>query len=110
MRSTRTRIILFTLGVALGAVLFLWFRKSSSAPRPMAMPKVAVAREEKAAVPPPPPGPFREATQPVSDDERAERNEARPEAGSGETQLDHLLKSVVQANAGELKLTPAEIE
>jgi hypothetical protein len=51
-----------------------------------------------------------DAIEPVSDDERAERNESRPEAGSGETQLEHLLRSIVTANAEELKLTPAEVD
>jgi hypothetical protein len=46
----------------------------------------------------------------VSDDERAERNEARPESGSGESQLEHLLRSVVMANAEQVNLTPAEVD
>ncbi|MEO6004620.1 MAG: hypothetical protein ABIZ04_14625 [Opitutus sp.] len=49
-------------------------------------------------------------TEPATEDERTERNQARPEAGTGEHQLDHMFRSVVQANAAELKLTPEQTE
>ena len=109
MKSTKSRIILFVSGVGLGAVLFWWIRQPPATPRPVA-PAPVVSREVGAEAPPPPRDPYREIPEAVSDDERAERNEARPEAGSGENQLEHLLKSVVLANAEELKMTPAEID
>ncbi len=39
-----------------------------------------------------------------------DRNEARPEAGDGEQPLEQALRSVVEANAAELQLEPAEVD
>lgn len=39
-----------------------------------------------------------------------DRNEARPEEGDGERPLEHGLRSVVDANAAELRLEPAEVD
>ena len=45
-----------------------------------------------------------------SDDEKAERNAARPEPGTGENQLEHLLRSVVEANAAQLNLSHEQVD
>lgn len=39
-----------------------------------------------------------------------DRNEARPEPGDGEQPLEQALRSVVEANAAELQLEPAEVD
>lgn len=37
-------------------------------------------------------------------------SQAKPEKGTGENQLEHMLRSVVTANADQLKLTPAQVD
>ena len=39
-----------------------------------------------------------------------DRNEARPAEGDGEGPLEHALRSVVEANAAELQLEPADVD
>jgi hypothetical protein len=109
MDFVKTRVFWIVPGIVVGLLLFLWTREAPSPPPPaVALPKAQPA--PVAVAPVAPPNPYREVAESVSDDERAERNEARPEAGTGENQLEHMLKSVVMANAGELNLSPEEVD
>lgn len=96
------------LGIAGALLVVLWTRKEPVPVAPPSSPRVAV--EVVGVTPPAALSQYREMPEVPSDNAAAVPNEARPEAGSGETQLEHLLKSVVMANAEELKLTPAQVE
>src|SRR5688500_12621173 len=109
MDFVKSRVFWIVIGFVVGLLLFLWTREAPSPPAPV----VALPKDQPppvAAEPATPPKSNREVAEAVSDDERAERNEARPEAGTGENQLEHMLKSVVMANAGELNLGPEEVD
>jgi hypothetical protein len=110
MNLTKSRVVWIVVGFAVGLLLFWWTREAPPPPAPVAADAPKAERDPVVATPVAPPDPYREVPEAVSDDERAERNEARHEAGTGENQLEHLLKSVVQANAEELKLTPEEVD
>lgn len=100
------------IALALAAAVILLFFLTRQAPdrQPVAAPAVP---EPAAKAPSIAPHAMREdpdVIETVSNDERSERNEARPESGSGESQLEHLLRSVVMANAEQLNLTPTEVD
>ena len=104
-KEPRTIAISLIVIVVLGTVWF-WTRKDRASLALLTQP----VEPERAAVTQPPPREHAEPLESPTEDERAERNKARPEAGGGENQLEHMLRSVVSANAGELKLTPAQID
>jgi hypothetical protein len=91
------------------AVWFFISRRTPPAPSPAAPVETTVATEVSA----PPSKPMtRQLYDPAAeptDEGIAVKNEARPEAGTGENQLEHMVRSVIAANASELKLTPAEV-
>ena len=103
-----------SLPLALGLlalVLALWhFTK----PRPTPPAPAPEVTRPVAAVPTPTPvqtkANVEARSNPPTQDEKTERNAARPEAGTGENQLEHLFRSVIEANAAELKLTPAQVD
>ena len=101
----------YALGLIVVALIVWTFAVRPSRTTVIAPPsRVPVAAQTPAPVRPAPvlPEPVEKETPTV--DERTERNQARPEAGTGEHQLDHMFRSVLQANAAELKLTPEQTE
>ena len=108
MNFLNSRLIALALGLAIALLFAWWLRRESDAPT--SVPVVAEPVHDAAKVVPPMIRHIPEDPEPITDDERAESNVARPEAGSGETQLEHLFRSVVMANAEELKLTPAQVD
>ena len=108
MNIQNARFGWLALGLALALLFAWWMRRGGEAQTAAAV--VAEPPPEEALVSPPTIRHIPEYPEPITDDERAERNVARPESGSGESQLEHLFRSVVMANAEELKLTPAEVD
>lgn len=108
MNFQNARFGWLVLGLALAFLFAWWVRREGEEPTSTAA--VAEPVPEEVAVTPSQIRHIPEYPEPITDDERAERNVARPEAGSGETQLEHLFRSVVMANAEELKLTPAQVD
>lgn len=100
-------IIGLTLLAIIGIIAFRRRESSESAPSTIVPP-----REEPASSSAPPPvvASEQEALEAPSDDEKAERNAARPEPGTGENQLEHLLRSVVEANAAQLNLSREQVD
>ena len=102
-----------SLPLALGLLILvaaLWFFTRPRSIPPVAVPAVRTLEPAKNVTPPPPISAGDTAPVRPTQDEKTERNAARPEAGTGERQLEHMFRSVVEANAGELKLTPAQID
>ena len=108
MNIQNARFGWLAVGLALALLFAWWVRRGGEAQTAAAV--VAEPPPEEALVSPPTIRHIPEYPEPITDDERAERNVARPESGSGESQLEHLFRSVVMANAEELKLTPAEVD
>jgi hypothetical protein len=108
MNINKNRLIALVLGVGGALLLLVWTRKEPPAIAPP--PSAALAEKAVDASPPAAFNQYREMPEAPADDVAAVPNESRPEAGTGETQLDHLVKSVITANAEELKLTPAQVE
>ncbi|HTO02244.1 MAG TPA: hypothetical protein VL069_01020 [Opitutus sp.] len=108
MNFLRPRFIGLAMGFVIALLFAWWLRREVMEPTSTAA--VAASVHEPATVAPPVIRHIPEEPEPITDDERAERNVARPEAGSGETQVEHLLRSVLMANAEELKLTPAQVD
>lgn len=108
MSLFNSRFIGLALGLAIALLFAWWLRRGGEEQIPVA----ATAEPVHAAATVAQPGirHIPEYPEPLTDDERAERNVARPEAGSGETQLEHLFRSVVMANADALELTPAQVD
>jgi hypothetical protein len=105
----------FLRGLVIGMVIamtavVIWFRFSrlpeKVLPPPAAPPVVAKPAEPVKLAPA---VVSRDPVETPTIDERTERNQARPEGGTGENQLEHLLRSVVNANAEALKLTPDQV-
>lgn len=97
------------MAIAMMAVV-IWFR-ISRAPQPVSVPP-APSPVPTRTVEPVKVAPAivqRDAVETPTIDEQTERNQARPEGGTGENQLEHLLRSVITANAEALKLTPDQI-
>ena len=96
--------------LAIVAVVAFRHRDRGSAGVPPAVTAPEPTETSPATVVPPAITSGEEQAEPPSEDEKAERNAARPEAGTGENQLEHMLRSVVEANAEQLKLSPEQVD
>lgn len=101
-------VIGLTLLAIIGIIAFRRREIQESVPSTAVLPP----SEEPASTPAPPRvvASEDETPEPPSDDEKAERNAARPEPGSGENQLEHLFRSVVEANAAQLNLSREQVD
>jgi hypothetical protein len=110
MKFTKSQLGWIAVTIAAVVVLLFFLSQRATAPISVAAPAVPEPAAKTITIAANATREDPDAPETVSDDERAERNEARPESGSGETQLEHLLRSVVMANAEQLNLTPAEVD
>jgi hypothetical protein len=109
------KTVLYVLGLVGAGILVGWLlsrsRPSGAASSTIAStPNVTVSQPAQ----PVPPLPTADAPASKVEGPAAERpimpSQAKPEKGTGENQLEHLLRSVVTANADQLKLNPAEVD
>ena len=98
------------LAVITVVVVFLWRwssqkRAPASTPPPPVAPSVVapVVQAARRGLP-------EEPAEAMDDGRPGERNEARPEAGTGEGQLEHLFRGVLEANAEGLKLSAEQVD
>ena len=112
MNSRRARGWLVAIAVVVvGLGLWLRLAQPSRSPGVPPLPTTVLPPAPRAALPTvQPTRATSEASDAIEDSRPGERNEAKPEAGTGEGQLEHMFRSVLEANAADLKLTPEQTD